>query len=894
MARLPSGVAGFDEMVQGGLPESACIVLQGPPGQEKLRFALTFLAEGLRAGASGLVVVSSQSPDSVLGELRALGVDLDAVVAENRLRIVDWYTQRDEPVLDVEERGPVLRSSIDLTNVGVALSRAIAALGGDQPRRAIVELLSPAMSVFEVGQVYAFAQSSRSKFARFRYTALYLLEKEMHTASQLSTLHQPFDGVIEIERTREGDRIVRKIGVLHLKDTAPDAAFHVIQDTPKGLHVVREPVGGRPPDRRRRSPPPGSREPPPGEDEPWEAESEHTSEDRAPFIIRIAQERLKLAPADPDALFAIAAAQASMDEMRGALETVERLVKIDPRYPGLWALKAKLHTHLGDADKARASRVRSQEIGEAGDERSHACHACGRAIPVGETRCPNCGAAGSGDAQIVDELTALAQVGIQETLEAEEPPPGPDKLRKPPAPKSGPAGSKRGISPPLEPSGKNRKVDSRTGLTNGLVREKTAARATGMTNGLRGRTNGLTNGLKGRTNGLTNGLRGRTNGLTNGVRGRTNGLTNGLKGRTNGLTNGNGFTNGLGYARFRRETSVNRWKLYVIPLLSVVLLLLPLLGPTSLQTRAYPIAIDGSFGDWGSAALASVPPRAGGATNIDLVRFGVADNLDYLAFYFQVNGTALAGGGSPPTVDTFRAFIDVDRDPATGYAVRGHGADRLIELSGWGGAVNASTLWEWDTNRDPKDWNGWIKAASIPAAVAGASAEAQVDWLSLATDRPAMDVLLHAQAHDGSQDEADYVVSTTAGSLRVVKTPVAPEILSGSNVQLLRLDLLGAVRPVTYDALTVTLTGTAPTTSVSAVHLLDGNGSLLGDRIPMSNRIAFQFTPRSLGPGQSDRLFVVADVTAANGDTLRARVDAPLDVVAGDAAGTPAHPPPPP
>jgi len=58
MARLPSGVAGFDEMVQGGLPESACIVLQGPPGQEKLRFALTFLAEGLRAGASGLVVVS--------------------------------------------------------------------------------------------------------------------------------------------------------------------------------------------------------------------------------------------------------------------------------------------------------------------------------------------------------------------------------------------------------------------------------------------------------------------------------------------------------------------------------------------------------------------------------------------------------------------------------------------------------------------------------------------------------------------------------------------------------------------------------------------------------------------------------------------------------------------
>ena len=135
MTRLATGIEGFDAMVQGGLPVGSSVILQGPPGQEKLRFALTFLAEGLKSGGSGLVVVSSQSPDAVVADLRGLGVNLDAVTAENRLRIVDWYSWSEETILDIEEEGIVIRSSIDLTNLGVALSRAIAALPPDPARR---------------------------------------------------------------------------------------------------------------------------------------------------------------------------------------------------------------------------------------------------------------------------------------------------------------------------------------------------------------------------------------------------------------------------------------------------------------------------------------------------------------------------------------------------------------------------------------------------------------------------------------------------------------------------------------------------------------------------------------------------------------------------------------
>src|SRR2546422_10600462 len=102
---LPTGIPGFDAMVGGGLPVGSSVVLQGPPGQEKLRFALTFLAEGLKSGGSGLVVTASQSPDDVLAELRDLGVNLDSVTNGNRLRGVDWDSWREQTVHDIEGRG---------------------------------------------------------------------------------------------------------------------------------------------------------------------------------------------------------------------------------------------------------------------------------------------------------------------------------------------------------------------------------------------------------------------------------------------------------------------------------------------------------------------------------------------------------------------------------------------------------------------------------------------------------------------------------------------------------------------------------------------------------------------------------------------------------------------
>ena len=439
------------------------------------------------------------------------------------------------------------------------------------------------------------------------------------------------------------------------------------------------------------------------------------------------------------------------------------------------------------------------------------------------------------------------------------------------------------------------------GMTNGLRTPprrgpsgvtSAMGRTNGLTNGV-GRTNGLTNGLRGRTNGLTNGL-GRTNGLTNGM-GRTNGLTNGLvslrRGLTNGLTNGNGFTNGLGSRRLQREARLNRWKLYIIPVLVVSLLTVPLLMPADYAVGLYPIRIDGDFSDWPAAALVAQSTSAAVDANVDIQRFGTFDNRDRLAFYAEVRGSALTGGGAPPRYDSLCIFLDTDQNAATGYVVAGMGADRLLEVSGWGGRVNRTTFSEWDTNRASRDWNGWIKSASIPAATLGSRLELDVSWASLLPQKGPIGVYAHFRSYRGDLDETDFVLNPFGPSLLVRVLPSPPEVLIGTDVTFLGLDLIASGGDVTYSEITVTAIGTAVPSTIGALRLVDSTNGLIQERIPTGRDITFQFSPRSISSGQSESLFVRGDVLGATGETLGLSIDSTADISAAPALVTIAHQP---
>src|SRR2546425_2615892 len=209
----------------------------------------------------------------------------------------------------------------------------------------------------------------------------------------------------------------------------------------------------------------------------------------------------------------------------------------------------------------------------------------------------------------------------------------------------------------------------------------------------------------------------------------------------------------------------------------------------------------------------------------------------------------------------------------------------MLAVSGWHGAVNTSVLYEWDTNRDAFDWRGWTKGTPGRAAVSGARLEAQVDWLAILPAKAPVYATAHARSHDGSDDTADYVLSSDGPSVVVVQDAVVSDVVSGT-AQLLRLDVSAFGSEATITGLTVTLTGSSPFTGVPRLRLVDAVGSVVDERVPQDRRVPFTFPARPVTVGTVDRLYVAAESPPGSGETLGAFVAGPSDVFADSAAIT--------
>ena len=77
--RLSTGVAGMDTVLSGGLREQSAVLVRGPPGSGKTIFALHFLAEGVRAGETGLYINLGEPGAYIRESAASFGLDIDPI-----------------------------------------------------------------------------------------------------------------------------------------------------------------------------------------------------------------------------------------------------------------------------------------------------------------------------------------------------------------------------------------------------------------------------------------------------------------------------------------------------------------------------------------------------------------------------------------------------------------------------------------------------------------------------------------------------------------------------------------------------------------------------------------------------------------------------------------------
>jgi circadian clock protein KaiC len=104
-----TGIPGLDDVTLGGLPSGRATLVCGGPGSGKTLLGISFLVNGaLHFDEPGVLMTFEENADELAADVRSLGVDLQALVADGRLVIDYVHVERSE----IEETGEMGKDSL--------------------------------------------------------------------------------------------------------------------------------------------------------------------------------------------------------------------------------------------------------------------------------------------------------------------------------------------------------------------------------------------------------------------------------------------------------------------------------------------------------------------------------------------------------------------------------------------------------------------------------------------------------------------------------------------------------------------------------------------------------------------------------------------------------------
>lgn len=133
--KVPTGIAGFDEITRGGLPRARTTLLVGGPGSGKTIMALQFLAHGARdCKEPGIFVAFEETSRRIATNAESFGWGLTELVRKNKLHFLDARPKSDL----------VLSGDFDLGGMLAALEAQTQAMGA---RRIVFDALDVVLAL---------------------------------------------------------------------------------------------------------------------------------------------------------------------------------------------------------------------------------------------------------------------------------------------------------------------------------------------------------------------------------------------------------------------------------------------------------------------------------------------------------------------------------------------------------------------------------------------------------------------------------------------------------------------------------------------------------------------------------------------------------------------------
>lgn len=237
--RAPTGIAGLDQLLHGGLPGGRLYLIEGEPGAGKTTLAMQFLLEGRRAGERGLYVTLSETTEELHHAAASHGWSLDGIevfqLAPIGERAADEYTLYHP-------------AEIELADLTKAVLQHV---GATRPSRVVFDSLSELRLLAREPLRYRRQILSLKQFFSEKPATVLLLDDHSAGDADLQ-LRSLAHGVVLLEHLPfEYGRARRRLRVVKLRGTSVTEGFHDFVIVRGGLTVfpqlVADGAGARPP-----------------------------------------------------------------------------------------------------------------------------------------------------------------------------------------------------------------------------------------------------------------------------------------------------------------------------------------------------------------------------------------------------------------------------------------------------------------------------------------------------------------------------------------------------------------------------------------------------------------------------------------------------------------------
>jgi KaiC/GvpD/RAD55 family RecA-like ATPase len=243
--RCRTGIKGFDELIEGGIPEGSAVLFTGNPGTGKTIFALEFLYNGAtKFNEKGLYVSFEERADEIKSQAKQFGWDFEKLEKAKKVQILsisvaDITSETAQDIINICRKDGIKRLAIDSIST-IAINAPIYATHKELTVRDVLKedvfFSPPIMGEMIVKRfIYTFIDNLKD----LQSTTKMLVSESTESGAFPENALAEFlaDGVIHITFESMGGAYSRSLLIRKMRQTKNDEDIHPVEIAKSGIIV---------------------------------------------------------------------------------------------------------------------------------------------------------------------------------------------------------------------------------------------------------------------------------------------------------------------------------------------------------------------------------------------------------------------------------------------------------------------------------------------------------------------------------------------------------------------------------------------------------------------------------------------------------------------------------